>query len=72
MNETETPPPDQSMAFDEIERQADLARSYAKAAREAAHRGDRVTVLVHLKQLRLCVIAAIKTYQDFLDGQPGL
>jgi len=54
--------------FEEIERVADLAASYARSAGEAAFRGDETTMLVHLKQLRLCCLSMIKTYKDFLQG----
>lgn len=51
-------------AFEEIERVADLAASYSRSIGEAAFRGDEATMLVHLKQLRLCCLAMIKTYKD--------
>ena len=53
-------------AFEEIERVAGLAASYSRSLGEAAFRGDRATMDVHLRQLRLCVLSMIKTYKDFL------
>jgi hypothetical protein len=50
-------------AFEELERVSYLAASYARSLGEAAFRGDEATVLVHLKQLRLCVLSMIKTYK---------
>jgi hypothetical protein len=41
-----------------------LAGSYAISASEAAPRGDRLTLRVHLMQLRLCVIEALKAHKD--------
>jgi hypothetical protein len=41
-----------------------LAESYSRSAAEAAWRGDRTTVELHLVQLRLCVIAAIQTFKE--------
>jgi hypothetical protein len=56
-------------AFDEIERVANKAASFSRSISEAAYRGDDLTMLVHLKQLRLCVIEMIKIYKDYFDGQ---
>jgi hypothetical protein len=53
-------------AFEEIERVAGLAASYSRSLGEAAFRGDRATMDMHLRQLRLCVLSMIKTYKDFL------
>ncbi len=50
------------LQFDLIVETVDLAASYARSASEAAWRGDRLTVGVHLRQLRLCVITAIQTF----------
>ena len=58
-----------NQAFEEVERVAGLASSYSRAIGEAAYRGDDVTMLVHLKQLRFCLISMIKTYKDYFDGQ---
>jgi hypothetical protein len=48
----------------------DLAASYARSASEAGGRGDTLTLGVHLRQLRLCVIAAIQTFKE-LGGEAG-
>ena len=40
-----------------------LAGSYARSAEEAALRDDRVTLEVHLKQLRLSLLAGIETFK---------
>jgi len=57
--------------FEEVERVADEAASYARSIGEAAFRGDEATMIMHLKQLRLCCIGMIKTYKDFLEGPNG-
>jgi hypothetical protein len=57
-----------NQAFDEIGRVAALAASYAHSLEEAAFRGDDVTMLVHLKQTRLCCMSMIKTYKDYLEA----
>ena len=57
-------------AFEALVEMGELAESYARSLREAAWRGDQTTVEVHLRQLRLVVIDALKTYKEFLeDGQ---
>jgi hypothetical protein len=48
----------------------ELAASYALSAAEAAWRDDKVTLGVHLRQLRLCVITAIQTFKELSHG-PG-
>jgi hypothetical protein len=50
------------LGFDLIVETADRAASYAHSASEAAWRGDRLTLGVHMRQLRLCVIAAIQRH----------
>jgi hypothetical protein len=61
-----------NQAFEEIERVALRASSYGRAISEAAYRGDDLTVLVHLKQLRSCTITMIKIYKHYFDvsGEP--
>jgi hypothetical protein len=54
--------------FQEIEREADLVASYARSAGEAAYRGDQVTLGVHLKQLRLCLLLMIKLFKEGLEN----
>jgi len=70
-DEAQTPSPDESLVFDEIERVTGLTESYSRSAGEAAHRGDKTTLAVHLRQMRLCVTAAINAYKDFLGGGRG-
>ena len=55
------------LVFAAIVEHSALAESYARSASEAAWRGDEVTLGVHLRQLRLCVIASIQTFKS-LDG----
>jgi hypothetical protein len=57
-------------AFDEIERVGSLASSYARSVSEAAFRGDEVTMVAHLRQLRLCCIAMLRTHKENMNG-PG-
>jgi hypothetical protein len=57
-----------NQAFEEIERVSLLMASYGKSIGEAAYRGDDVTMLVHLKQARLCLISMIKTYKSYFDA----
>jgi hypothetical protein len=69
----ETPSPElisaqRDQVFEEIERQADLAASYARSIGEAAFRGDQVTIIVHLRQLRECLLAMFATQKDFLQS----
>lgn len=52
------------LLYEAIMETADLAGSYALSAREAAWRGDRLTVGVHLRQLRLATIAALQTFNE--------
>ncbi len=49
---------------------AELAGSYARSAAEAAWRGDRLELDVHLRQLRLVTIAALKTFNE-LGAEAG-
>jgi hypothetical protein len=52
------------MRLEAIVEACDLASSYARSASEAAWRGDRLTVGVHLQQLRLSTIEAIKVFKS--------
>jgi hypothetical protein len=52
------------MQFEAIIEFSDLAASYARSAVEAAWRGDRATLGMHLAQLRLTVIAAIQAFKE--------
>jgi hypothetical protein len=56
-------------AFIEIERVANLAASYARSTGEAAFRGDQTSVLVHMRQVRLCCVSMIQTYKDYLEAE---
>jgi hypothetical protein len=56
-------------ALDEIERVASLVASYAHSAGEAAFRGDETTMGVHIRQLRLCCVAMLKTYKEMAGDQ---
>jgi hypothetical protein len=63
-----------NQGFDELMRDADLAASYCRSIGEAAYRGEELTVGVHIKQLRLCCLAMIKTYKICFEGvsrEPG-
>jgi len=50
------------LMFGAIVETADLAASHVRNAAGTAWRGDALTVGVHLRQLRLTTIAALKTY----------
>jgi hypothetical protein len=54
--------------FTAIEEAADKAASYARSAAEAAWRGDRLILGVHLAQLRLTTIEAIRLFKS-LDAE---
>jgi hypothetical protein len=45
--------------------------AYARSAAEAAWRGDRLELGVHLQRLRLSTIAAIQTFKE-LGAEPEL
>jgi hypothetical protein len=53
-----------NLRLDAIVETTDLAASLALSAREAAWRGDRITLRVHLLQLRLSVIETLKTFKE--------
>ena len=50
--------------FDLVAEAPGLTASYARSAAEAAWRGDELTIGVHLRQTRLCVITAIQTFKE--------
>lgn len=52
------------LRFEAIVETTALAESYARSAAEAAWRGDKLTLRVHLDQLRLTTIAAIRTFNE--------
>ena len=51
--------------FEEMGRLADLAVSYSHSIAEAAYRGDEVTMVVHMRQLRECLLAMFAAQKDF-------
>jgi hypothetical protein len=59
-------------AFDEIEHVAHKAASYCRSTGEAAFRGDDLEVLVHLKQVKACLVDMIRTYKTYFEaaGEP--
>ena len=58
-----------NQGFDELMRDAEMAASYCRSIGEAAYRGEELTVGVHIKQLRLCCLAMIKTYKICFEGK---
>jgi hypothetical protein len=55
------------LVFEGLIEAGSLAESYSRSLAEAAWRGDRPTVEVHLRQLRACVVASIDIFKR-LDG----
>lgn len=55
------------LAFESLIETGSLAESYARSLTEAAWRGDRSTVEIHLRQLRARVLACIDFFKR-LDG----
>ena len=53
--------------FEGLVETAALMESLARSLSEAAWRADRLTVEVHLRQLRACVLAGIDMFK-MLDG----
>ena len=53
--------------YDFILENCELAASYSRSAAEAAWRGDRQTLGMHLRQLRLVVIALLKAEKEIAD-----
>jgi hypothetical protein len=58
------------LIFEALVDVCDRAASYARSASEAAWRGDEHTVSVHARQLRDCVVEAIKLRNE-LAAQNG-
>ena len=56
------------LAFEGLIETGSLAESYARSLTEAAWRGDPLSVEVHLRQLRACVVVSI----DFFKRLEGL
>jgi hypothetical protein len=52
------------IAFEGLVEAGSLAESYSRSLAEAAWRGDRPTVEVHLRQLRACVVASIGIFKE--------
>jgi hypothetical protein len=52
------------LCYEFISGTCDLAASYARSAGEASFRGDHRTLGIHLAQLRLTVIEALKSYKE--------
>jgi hypothetical protein len=61
-----------NQAFEEIERVSLKASSYSRSISEAAYRGDDHTMVVHMKQLKSCLLTMIKIYKHYFDvsGEP--
>jgi hypothetical protein len=55
------------LVFEGLVEAGSLAESYSRSLAEAAWRGDRSTVEVHLRQLRACIVASIGIFKQ-LDG----
>jgi hypothetical protein len=52
------------LVFDGLVELGSLAESYSRSLAEAAWRGDRSTVEVHLRQLRSCVVTSIDIFKQ--------
>jgi hypothetical protein len=55
------------LVFEGLIEAGSLAESYSRSLTEAAWRGDRSTVEVHLRQLRACVVASIGIFKQLDD-----
>jgi hypothetical protein len=53
------------LVFEGLVETSSLAESYSRSLAEAAWRGDRSTVEVHLRQLRACVVTSIGIFKQF-------
>jgi hypothetical protein len=58
------------LLFDAMREIFDLTASYAVSGAEAAFRGDELTIGVHIKQIRSCLIEVIRLRND-LAAQGG-
>jgi hypothetical protein len=58
---------DDDLILAAIEEATDKGASYARSAAEAAWRGERRTLGVHLAQLRLTTIEAIRLFKSLRD-----
>lgn len=52
------------LCYEFIVEHSELAASYARSAGEAAWRGDHRTLEMHLRQLRLTLIAVLQTFKE--------
>jgi hypothetical protein len=59
------------LVFESLIEIGSLAESYGRSLAEAAWRGDRSTVEVHLRQLRACVLAAIDAFKALDAAEAG-
>jgi hypothetical protein len=57
------------LVFESLVEAGALAESFSRSLTEAAWRGDRATVEVHLKQLRACIIAGIGIFKQLKGGE---
>jgi hypothetical protein len=55
------------LVFESLVETGSFAESYGRSLAEAAWRGDRATVEMHIRQLRACVVTAINVFKQ-LDG----
>jgi hypothetical protein len=60
------------LIFEGLVEAGSLAESYSRSLTEAAWRGDRGTVEVHLRQLRSCVVAGIDFFKRLDDAAKEL
>ena len=61
------------LVFEGLVEAGSLAESYSRSLTEAAWRGDRPTVEVHLRQLRACVVTSIDIFKqlDVVEAKGG-
>jgi hypothetical protein len=61
------------LVFEGLVETGSLAESYSRSLAEAAWRGDRSTVEVHLRQLRACVVTSIGIFKqlDAVEAKGG-
>jgi hypothetical protein len=61
------------LAFEALVETASLGESYARSLSEAAWRGDRTTVELHIRQWRSCLLAAIDAFKqlDVVEARGG-
>jgi hypothetical protein len=61
------------LVFEGLIEAGSLAESYSRSLTEAAWRGDRSTVEVHLRQLRACIVTGIGIFKqlDVVEAKGG-